>query len=326
MGRHSRLSINKPSIKESRNQRFQKLINTVVKRLVFLSALLSASFIIIVVVFVALAGIEPFISNNDGLGSVSFIGFITRTIWLDGPTFASNMYGAGYLIVNTLYIAFLTLTLSLPLGVLTALFIAKIANRKTGTILRSIVELLAAIPSIVYGLVGAGLVLPIIYNVALSFGIQTNGGNSTLAAVIVLTFMSIPTLTTVSEVAIRNVDASLEEASLALGASKTQTHFSVLLPAAKSGIFSAAILAIGRALGEATAISLVAGNALSGPTFSFFNRTATLTTAMLQGMKETTGLDYDIRFSLGIVLIVVILITNFALNTLKKKVGNVHAQ
>jgi phosphate transport system permease protein len=138
--------------------------------------------------------------------------------------------------------------------------------------------------------------------------------------------MSIPTLTTVSEVAIRNVNPSLEEASLALGASKTQTHFSVLLPAAKSGIFSAAILAIGRALGEATAISLVAGNALSGPTFSLFNRTATLTTAMLQGMKETTGLDYDIRFSLGIVLIVVILITNFALNTLKKKVGNVHAQ
>jgi phosphate transport system permease protein len=305
---------------------FQKLMNVVVKRLVFLSALLSASFIIIVVVFVILSGIKPFISDNEGLGPVSFIGFITRTIWLDGPTFVSNMYGAGYLIANTLYIAFLTLLVSLPLGVLTALFIAKIAGKRTGALLRSIVELLAAIPSIVYGLVGAGLFLPVIYNTALSFGIQTNGGNSTLAAVIVLTFMSIPTLTTISEVAIRNVDLSLEEASLALGTSKTQTHFNVVLPAAKSGIFSAAILAIGRALGEATAISLVAGNALSGPTFSLFNRTATLTTAMLQGMKETTGLDYDIRFSLGIVLIIVILITNFALNMLKKRVGKMHAQ
>jgi phosphate transport system permease protein len=163
-----------------------------------------------------------------------------------------------------------------------------------------------------------------VYNLAKAFGQQSVGGNSTLATVVVLALMSIPTITAVSEVAIRSVDQSIENASLALGASKTQTHFKVTLLAAKSGIFAGAILAIGRALGEATAVSLVAGNARSGPTFGLFDITATITSTMLQGLKETTGIDYDIRFSLGILLMAVILITNVILNTIKKKVGNVH--
>ncbi|MFW6284990.1 MAG: phosphate ABC transporter permease subunit PstC, partial [Bacillota bacterium] len=313
------------TVKSRSNKTLRRLFDKVMKRTFLLSALLSASFIIIIVVFVAYSGIEPFISDNDGLGRVDIFRFLTGTTWLDGETFASAAYGAGYLIVNTLYIAFLSLLLSFPIGVLTALFIAEIAPKRLADFIRSVVELLASIPSIVYGLVGAGIFLPFIYNLGKTFGIQTMGGNSTFAAVIVLTCMSIPTMTAVSEVAIRNVDQSLKEASLALGTTKTQTRFHVVLLSAKSGIFAAAILAIGRALGEATAVSLVAGNALKGPTFSLFQKTATLTTAMLQGMKETTGLDYDIRFSLGLVLIVVILITNFTLNHIKKKVGNIHA-
>ena len=94
---------------------------------------------------------------------------------------------------------------------------------------------------------------------------------------------------------------------------------------AKSGIFSGVILAVGRALGEATAVSLVAGNARSGPTFNLFGITSTLTSTMLQGLKETTGIDYDIRFSLGIVLMVVIIVTNMVLNAVKRKVGNFDA-
>lgn len=311
---------------ESRSSsKLRRLFDKAMKRVFLLSALLSASFIIVIVVFVAYSGIEPFVSDNDGLGRVDFFDFITGTVWLDGPTFASAAYGAGYLIINTLYVAFLSLLLSFPIGVLTALFIAEIAPRRLAKTIRSVIELLASIPSVVYGLVGAGIFLPLVYELGKVFGIQTMGGNSTMAAVIVLTCMTIPTMTAVSEVAIRNVDQSLKEASLALGTTKTQTRFHVVLLSAKSGIFAAAILAVGRALGEATAVSLVAGNALKGPTFSLFNKTATLTTAMLQGMKETTGLDYDIRFSLGLALIVVILITNFTLNYIKKKVGNIHA-
>lgn len=144
-----------------------------------------------------------------------------------------------------------------------------------------------------------------------------------LASVLVLAIMTIPTITSISEVAIRSVDKKLEEGSLALGASKTQTHFKVVLFAAKSGIFTSAILGIGRALGEATAVSLVAGGRRSGYSFDLLDTTSTLTTIMLEGMKETTGLDYDIRFSVGIVLIVVIILTNSILNWIKRKVGNV---
>ena len=168
----------------------------------------------------------------------------------------------------------------MPVGVLTALFIAKIAPKKLSTILRTVIELLAAIPSIIYGLFGSGVILSLIYNLAKLFGVQSQGGHSVLATVIVLSIMILPTITALSEVAIRSVGKEIEYGSLALGATKTQTNFKVILTSAKSGIFSAAILGIGRALGEATAVSLVAGNARSGPTFNFFQTTATLTSTM----------------------------------------------
>jgi len=126
-----------------------------------------------------------------------------------------------------------------------------------------------------------------------------------------------------SEVSIRSVGKDIEHGSLALGATKTQTNFKMILTSAKSGIFASAILGIGRALGEATAISLVAGNSKSGPSLGMFDITSTLTSTMLEGLKETVGLDYDIRFSVGLVLMVVILLTNLILNYIKKKVGNV---
>ena len=122
--------------------------------------------------------------------------------------------------------------------------------------------------------------------------------------------------------AIQAVDKDLENASLALGATKTQTNFKVVLTSAKSGIFAGAILGLGRAFGEATAVSMVAGNKLYGPTFNLFDITRTLTSTMLAGLKETSGLDYDIRFSVGIVLLVVIFVSNFILNKVKDKVGN----
>ena len=284
--------------------------------------ILSASFIVLISVFITLRGIRPFITDNNGLGSVDLWQFLTDTVWLRGQTFVSTAYGAGFLIIQTLYLAFLSLLISFPIGVLTALFIAKVAPKPVASTMRGVVELMASIPSIVYGLVGVGLFLPIIYNFAQSLGQQSPGGNGTLGIVIVLALMSLPTITAISEVSIRSVDRSLEEASLALGASPTQTRFKITLLAAKSGIFSGAILAVGRALGEATAVSLVAGNARSGPNFGLFSINSTLTSTMLEGLKETVGIDYDIRFSVGILLMIVILITNIILNTIKKKVGN----
>lgn len=294
-----------------------------VRTMFFLSTVLSASFIVVIVIFIMERGVVPFVTDNDGIGKVDIVSFLTGTTWLQGTAFLSNLYAVGFIIINTLYIAFLSLLLSMPIGVLTALFIAKIAPKKIAEALRTIVELLASIPSIVYGLFGAGFILPIVYNFAKVFGIQSKGGNSVMATVIVLSLMIIPTITAISEVAIRSVRSDIEHGSLALGATRTQTNFKVVLTSAKSGIFASAILGIGRALGEATAVSLVAGNARSGPSFGLFETTSTLTSTMLAGLKETIGIDYDIRFSVGIVLMVVILLTNVSLNFVKRKVGNV---
>lgn len=288
-------------------------------------ALLASSFIIIIVAFVAAKGVLPFISDNGGLGSVDLFGFLTKTVWLEGTYFKSTLYGAGFLIINTLYIASLTLILAFPIGVLSALFIAKIAPKPIASIMRTIIELLASIPSIVFGLVGVGFFLPLIYQLARFLGFNSPGGSGVLGTVIVLAIMSIPTITAVSEVSLRQVDPSLEQASLALGATKTQTNFKINLLAAKSGIFSGAILAIGRSLGEATAVALVSGNARSGPSFGLYETTATITSTLLQGLKETVGIDYDIRFALGILLMIVILLTNGILNLIKSKVGNLNA-
>lgn len=301
----------------------KEFIDLLIRGLFLFTTILSASFIIIIVVFIAREGIKPFVTNNDGLGRVDLIRFLTGTVWLRGTAFQSNLYSVGFIIINTLYISLLALLISMPIGVLTALFIAKIAPKKIASVLRTVIELLAAIPSIVYGLFGSGVILVFVYNLSDLFGVQSKGGNSVLATVLVLSLMILPTITALSEVAIRSVGKEIEHGSLALGATKTQTHFKVVLTSAKSGIFSAAILGIGRALGEATAVSLVAGNARSGPTLSFFETTSTLTSTMLQGLKETIGLDYDIRFSVGIVLMVVILITNALLNFAKRKIGNV---
>jgi phosphate transport system permease protein len=299
-------------------------IDTIIGSLLMMLAMVASSFIVIIATFIAIRGILPFITDNSGLGSVNVLQFLTDTVWLRGETFVSTAYGAGFVIINTLYIAFLTVLLSFPIGVLTALFIAKVAPRPIAAIMRTIIELLASIPSIVFGLVGVGLFLPVIYQIARSLGYSSGGGSSVLATVFVLSLMSIPTITAVAEVSIRQVDESLEQASLALGATPTQTRFKITLLAAKSGIFSGAILAVGRSLGEATAVALVSGNARSGPSFGLFETTATITSTLLQGLKETNGIDYDIRFSLGILLMVVILTTNLALNFIKRKVGNVH--
>lgn len=305
--------------------KYQKnaVIDKVVKAILFSLAILSSSFIFVVIGVIIVKGASPFITDNSGLGAVNFFKFITGDTWLTGTAFQSNLYAIGFIIISTMYIAFLSLFISFPVGVLTALFIAKVAPKRLAEILRTVIEMLASVPSIIYGLFGAGIILKIVYDVSALVGYQSKGGNSVIASVIVLAIMTIPTIASISEVAIRSVDKDLELGSLALGASVTQTNFKVVLTAAKSGIFTSAILGIGRVLGEATAVSLVAGGRRSGYSFDILDTTSTLTTIMLEGLKETTGLDYDIRFSVGIILMIVILLTNLILNTVKKKVGGI---
>lgn len=313
------------TIKEVKRNKIQKnaIIDKIVRKIFFGLAILSSSFVFIIAGVIIYRGVVPFITENAGIGSVNIFKFLTGDTWLTGRAFYSNLYSVGFIIISTMYVAFLSLLISFPIGVLTALFIAKVAPKKVADILKTVIEMLASIPSIIYGLFGAVIILRLIHNFGAIIGIQTKGGSSVLATVIVLALMTIPTIASISEVAIRSVDKSLEHGSLALGASVTQTNFKVVLSAAKSGIFTAAILGIGRTLGEATAVSLVAGGRRSGVSFNLFDTTSTLTTTMLEGMKETTGIDFDIRFSVGIILMIVILLTNLILNIVKRKVGGV---
>jgi phosphate transport system permease protein len=175
---------------------------------------------------------------------------------------------------------------------------------------------------VVYGVFAAGSITVLVKNLAALFAIKTAGGSSLLAVMLLLAIMIYPTITSLAITSIQAVPEDLEQASLALGATKTQTNFKIVLASAKSGIFAGAILGLGRAFGEATAVSMVAGNKLFGPTFNLFDITRTLTSTILTGLKETTGVDYDIRFSAGIVLMAVILISNLSINFVKNRIGH----
>jgi phosphate transport system permease protein len=313
------------------------LIDKIFKNSLLVSTVLGAAIIVVILLIIITNGIAPFLPNYKD-GQVNFYDFITGTKWSPNK----QIFGVGYMIINTLYITLLSVILIVPISILTALFISKVAPKRLANIMRTVVEILASIPSVLFGLVGAALLIKYIDNFAkginkLFFSVSelTNGiipynpietvaGLSTLAAVLVLSMMIFPTITSIAETSIRSVPKSLEEASLALGATKVQTNFKVVLTSAKSGIFAGVILGVGRALGEATAVSLVAGNLAVGPTLKLFSPTQTLTSAMLLGIHESEGLSYDIRYSVALVLMVLILIVNAILNLVKEKVGNMN--
>jgi phosphate transport system permease protein len=298
------------------------IIDKLVRKILLGLTIFSSSIIVLIVLFIFIKGISPFINTYLISGTsykVDILDFLFGTTWFQTP----NIYGAGFIIINTLYIVFLALIIAVPISLLTALFIARIAPKGISKILSYVIEILASIPSIIYGLFGAGIITKLVVKLANVFNYQSAGGLSTLATVLVLATMIMPTITIVSITSINAVKKELIHGSLALGASPTQTNFKVVLASAKQGIFSGVILGVGRALGEATAVSMVAGNNGSGPILNLFNTTRTLTSTMLLGLKETTGLDYDIRFSVGILLITVILSTNIILNLVKRKIGTI---
>lgn len=311
--------MNKIIRKQITSERNEKKLRTdrIAKRCFMFAALISSSAILVILLFVGSKGIAPFLPGYE-YGQVNVTEFLLGTTWRQDQ----GIYGVGYIIINTLIASFGALLLAFPVSVLTALFIAKIAPKTISQSMSTVVELLASIPSVVYGVFAAGSITSLVKVLAEYFGVITAGGSSLLAVILLLAIMIFPTITSMSVTAIRSVDREIELGSLALGATQTQTNFKVILTSAKSGIFAGAILGIGRAFGEATAVAMVAGNKLTGPTFDLFDITRTLTSTMLAGLKETTGLDYDIRFSVGIVLMVVILLSNYLLNVVKKKVGN----
>jgi len=304
--------------KEVNEKRRRKALADKISKMFFTAAaILSGSALLVIVVFIVIRGIAPFLPTYEY--GRQYLGE-----FLFGKVYRADrqVYGIGFIVVNTLITGFMALLLAFPVAVLTALFVVKIAGKTLSGLLTNVIELLAGIPSVVYGVFAAGMITRMVSRLAAAWGYQTAGGSSTLAAVLVLAIMIFPTITALAASAIKAVSQELIDGSLALGATTTQTNFRIVLNDAKSGIFAGAVLGLGRAFGEATAVSMVAGNKMYGPTFNLFDITRTLTTTMLTGMKETGGLDYDIRFSIGIVLIVIILFANFLLNKMKDWIGN----
>lgn len=305
------------NLSASPNYKKRKMwIDSFFKILFRLAGLISAIFIVLIFVFILNKGIRVFLPGYE-YGQQNFIEFLTGLVWRQD----TGTYGVLFIIINTLVASLGATIISFPIAVLSALFIVKIAPKKLSEVMTTVVELLAAIPSVVYGVFASGVIVQMTDTLANVFNQRSWGGNSLLAVILLLAIMIYPTITMLSIAAIKAVPKELEHGSLALGASSTQTNFKVILISAKSGIFAGLILGLGRAFGEATAVSMVAGNKMYGPTTNLFDITRTLTSTMLAGLKETTGLDYDIRFSVGIVLMIIILITNYLINRVKRNIG-----
>lgn len=309
-----------PEVMDSHKADQKKKVDTVVKWIFFVIAAICASIIIFVVIFIIYKGILPFVStyvSSDGktTGTQSFAGFFNSVTWNGGEF----QHSGGYLVINTLYVTVLSLVISIPLSILTSVLITRIAPKSLSAVFQAGIELLAAVPSVIYGLFGIGYINPIVESLGSAVGFSTHGGASLLSAVFVLALMSIPTMTLMSTTAIKSVNQSMINASLALGASPTQTNFKIVLKDASSGIFAGIILGVGRALGEATAVQMVIGNSMSGITANPLDTSATLTSTMLMGMGEANvgSMGYDIRFSAGILLMLLIIIIDLALNYIK---------
>ena len=231
----------------------------------------------------------------------------------DTNTTTGAQYGILPFILTSVYGTAGAIVIGVPVGLLTAVFLAKVAPPKLAAVIRTAVQLLAGIPSVVYGLVGMLVLVPGIRKV-----FHVPDGASLLAAIIVLAIMILPSIIKVTVTALEAVPAEYEDASLALGATPIETYFRVSVPAAKSGIAAAVVLGVGRAIGEAMAVMMVSGNATSR-TPSLFESVRFLTTAVASEMSYSSGLQQQALFSIALVLFLFIMLINAGLNLLLKR-------
>lgn len=261
-----------------------------------------------------------FAKGTPALAKVGVIDLLFGTVWQ--PTAATPSYGILYIILTSIIGTAVAILIGVPIGILTAVFITEVANKKLAAIVQPAVELLAAIPSVIYGLLGLMVLNPLMYHLekrvfAGSTTHQFTGGSNLLSAIIVLAIMILPTVINISVSSIRAVPGHLKSASLALGATHIQTIFKVMIPAARSGIMTGVVLGIGRALGEAMAINLVAGGSVNLP-FPF-NSVRFLTTQIVSEMSYAEGLHREVLFTVGLVLFIFIMIINLVLAQVEKK-------
>ena len=261
---------------------------------------------------VALICLFLFANGVPAMAKIGIFDFLMGTTWKPNSMPAS--FGILPMILGSIYVTAGAIVIGVPIGILTAVFMAKYCPPKLYRILKPAINLLAGIPSIVYGFFGLIVIVPFIRN---AFG---GAGSSMLAASIILDIMILPTIVGISESAIRAIPQSYYEGALALGASQERSIFFVILPAAKSGIMAAIVLGIGRAIGETMAVIMVAGNQARMPA-GLLKGVRTLTANIIIEMGYAADLHREALIATGVVLFVFILIINLLLSLLKRRTG-----
>lgn len=281
------------------------LVERVMNAIFFVCGLTAIACVVLISVYMIIAGVPA-------IGKIGFIDFLFGTKW--ASTAAEPSYGILPFILTSIYGTVGAILIGVPVGLLTAVFLSKIAPRGLAAPVSTAVELLAGIPSVVYGLLGMTLLVPA---VAKTFGIAS--GACLFSAILVLALMILPNIVSVSVTALNAVPPEYEEASLALGATETETYFKVSIPAAKSGIAAGVVLGIGRAIGEAMAVIMVAGNVANMP--GLFTSVRFLTTAIASEMSYAAygSLQRQALYSIGLVLFLFIMLINVLLNVFIKK-------
>lgn len=260
------------------------------------------------------------ISGTPALFKIGILDILFGNVWK--PTADPASFGILYVILTSIVGTFLAIIIGVPIGILASVFLAEVAPPRLAGVVRPAVELLAGIPSVIYGLLGILILNPLMYRLEMKLfaGSDTHqftGGANLISAVLVLALMIMPTVINISETALRATPKHLKSASLALGATHMQTIFKVILPSAKSGIITAIVLGCGRAIGEAMAISLVSGSSVNPP-FPFHS-VRFLTTAIVAEMSYAQGLHREALFTIGLVLFVFIIFINTILMRIFRK-------
>ena len=287
-------------------RRAKDAMEWIMKTLFMICGFIAIAFVLLITVYLIISGLPA-------IKEVGLIDFLFGTRWASTDK-TDPAYGILPFILTSIYGTAGAIIIGVPIGFMTAVFLAKVAPPKVASVIRPAVDLLAGIPSVVYGLVGMMILLP-----AIREFFHIPAGDSLLAAIVVLAVMILPSIISVSETALKAVPKEYEEASLALGATELETYFRVTAPAAKSGIAAAVVLGVGRAIGEAMAILMVAGNVANMP--SMLSSVKVLTTAIASEMSYAAvgSLQRNALYSIGLVLFLFIMCINVILNVFLKR-------
>ena len=286
----------------------QKVYNGIFKAVV-------SSFALITMLSVILIGVFMVINGGPSIVKVGFKEFLLGPVWNSANE--PPKYGILAFILSSFYSTFFTVLIAVPISILVALAIGQLMPNRLGSIFRMIISLLAGIPSVIYGFMGLIFVVPFVQRV-----FNLSSGLNMLSAVIVLIVMTLPTIISVSEASINAVNKGYLEAAFALGVRKEYALFTIILPAAKSGVMAAVMLGVGRAIGETMAVIMVAGNIPQMP--SMLKPVRFLTTAIVTEMSYATEQTRGVLIGIGLVLFVFIFIINSVFHFIIKKVGNIN--